>query len=98
MISGPKNRKKTSEKFLIFLSVEIRPSGNHVMFFSDGQGYKSQKFGASEIGNWRPQREDLDLAASAGRFGFGGLPQRGDGETERRRDGETEPPARAPGN
>ena len=31
------------------------------------------KFGASEIGNWRPQRIDLDLAASAGRFGFGGL-------------------------
>ena len=28
---------------------------------------------SGKIWIWRPQREDLDLAASAGRFGFGGL-------------------------
>ena len=27
---------------------------------------------SGKIWIWRPQREDLDLAASAGRFGFGG--------------------------
>ena len=73
---GPRDRPWIQEHKILFRIALTRALYDQMApqlcpFYVPGSGPLGGLSG--KIWIWRPQREDLDLAASAGRFGFGGL-------------------------